>query len=82
MVEEINMPQAMNDRALKIIRDKKVNVALLKECFEYPDDPFIIKIFPKEPRGLNVYNSTYEPGQFWREPLTFEEYNILKKALS
>ena len=70
------------EKAFRIIAKKNVNVALLRDCFDYPDDPFALKADPKMPKGLFVYNTTYEPGKYWREPLTFEEYGILKKVLS
>lgn len=69
------------EKALEIISKKKVNVALLRDCFDYPDDPFALKANPKMRRGLYVYNSTYEPGTYWREPLSYEEYMLLKKML-
>ena len=69
------------EKALKIISKKKVNVALLLDCFDYPDDPFALMADPKMPKGLYVYNSTYEPGKYWREPLSYEEYVVLKKTL-
>lgn len=67
--------------AFDIIKKKKVNVALLVKCFDYPDDPFLLKADPTMCRGLYEYNNTYEPGNYWREPLNINEYNLLKKAL-
>ena len=64
-----------------IIKNKKVNVALLVKCFDYPDDPFLLKADPTMCKGLYVYNNTYEPGSYWREPLDINEYNFLKGVL-
>lgn len=74
----------MNDKekALDIIIKKKVNVALLLECFEMPDDPFLLKYQPEQRKGLYNYNRTYEPGNYWREPLSIQEYLFLKKVLT
>lgn len=69
------------EKAFKIISEKNVNVALLRECFDCQDDPFALKADPKMPRGLYVYNTTYEPGENWRVPLSYEEYVLLKKTL-
>ena len=69
------------EKALKIISKKNVNVALLRDCFECLDDPFALMADPKMPRGLYVYNTTNEPGECWREPLSYEEYTFLKKML-
>ena len=67
--------------AFDIIKNKKVNVALLVKCFDYPDDPFLLKADPTMCKGLYVYNNTYEPGSYWREPLDINEYNFLKGVL-
>ena len=69
------------EKAFKIISKKNVNVALLRNCFECLDDPFALMAYPKMPRGLYVYNTTNEPGECWREPLSYEEYTFLKKML-
>lgn len=70
------------EKAFKIISKKNVNVALLRNCFDYPDDPFALMADPKMPKGLFVYNTTDEPGECWRVPLSYEEYTLLKKTLS
>ena len=67
--------------AFDIIKNKKVNVALLIKCFDYPDDQFVLKYNPTLIHGLYVYNTTYEPGDYWREPLDADEYNFLKGVL-
>ena len=69
------------EKALDIIVKKKVNVALLLECFEMPDDPFLLKYQPDERKGLYNYNRTNEPGEYWREPLTIREYLFLLHVL-
>ena len=69
------------EKAFKIISKKNVNVALLRKCFDYPDDPFALMADPKMPKGLYVYNTTDEPGEYWRVPLSYEEYVLLKKTL-
>ena len=69
------------EKAFRIIAKKNVNVALLRDCFDYPDDPFALMADPKMPKGLFVYNTTDEPGKYWREPLSYEEYMVLKKVL-
>ena len=40
------------EKAFKVISKKNVNVALLRYCFDYPDDPFALKANPKMPKGL------------------------------
>ena len=69
------------EKAFEIIKRKKVNVALLMDCFEYPDDPFLLRYEPNNRKGLYVYNNTYEPGNYWREPLNIKEYLFLKGVL-
>lgn len=69
------------EKAFKIVSKKDVNVSLLRYCFDYPDDPFALMADPKMPKGLFVYNTTDEPGERWRVPLTYEEYMVLKRTL-
>lgn len=67
--------------AFDIIKNKKVNVALLLDCLDYKDDPFLLKADPSMCLGLYKYNNTYEPNHYWRESLDIDEYNLLKRAL-
>ena len=74
--------EEMKTKASNIIAEKEVNVAFLKECFKWPDDPFLLKVNPNMCKGLYIYNTTYEPRQYWRVPLNIDEYNFLKVVLT
>ena len=68
--------------ALKIIDENDVDVGLLKKCFKYPDDSFLLKYEPDMCKGLYQYNNTYPKDGFYRKPLNMEQYNLLKKVLN
>lgn len=70
------------EEALRIIDKKDVDVALLKKCFGYSDDPFLLKYEPDMCRGLYNYNNNYEDGKYYRTPLTIKEYKLLKEVLT
>lgn len=67
------------EKAFNVIKRKRVNVDLLVRCFRLKDDP---SLPAEEPRGLYVYNNTYEPGDSWRPQLTYREYALLRKTLA
>ena len=69
------------EKALDIIVKKRVNVALLLDCFEMPDDPFLLKYQPDMCCGLYRYNEAirYDSNAY---PLNIREYNLLKKVLN